>query len=86
MKAPTEPYEHTGADCVAWAEVNWNGGPRLGPIRYTLSLMQDRRDAALMLGAQSRPGSVAHWRPGLDHMIVLRGAQPGEELEWLVLE
>lgn len=44
-----EPLEHTGADCIAWAQVNWRGGPRLGSVRYARSLMQDRRDAALML-------------------------------------
>lgn len=80
---PLEPCEHTADDCLAWAAVNLRSGPRLASARYTFSLMQDRRDAQLMLGAQLQPTCVVHWRTGLDHLILLRGAPRGERLEWL---
>ncbi len=48
MKPRLEPLEHTAADALMWADVNWRGGPRFGPTLWTRSLMQDRRDAELM--------------------------------------
>lgn len=55
MKPILEPVEHTAEDAIAWAQVNWRGGPRGGPVRWTLSLLGDNRDAALMLAAQTAP-------------------------------
>jgi hypothetical protein len=42
----------------------------------------DRRDATLMLGAQVQPLCIVHWRPELDHWILLRGPPAGERLAW----
>lgn len=43
-----QPLEHTAEDCLAWAHVNWRC-PRFGSVRWTRSLMADRRDHEMML-------------------------------------
>lgn len=52
MKPRLDPQELTGPDAIAWAGVQWRGGPRFGPALWTRSLMDDSRDAELMLQAQ----------------------------------
>lgn len=54
---PLEPLEHTAEDALMWAELNWRGGPRFGPTLWAYSLMQDHRDADVMLQAQKPAGS-----------------------------
>lgn len=50
MKPRLEPCDHTEEDAYAWAGVVLNARPdRFGTILWTRSLMQDRRDADLML-------------------------------------
>lgn len=62
MKLRLEPCDHTEEDTLAWAHVIW-GHTVGGSTLWTRSLMQDRRDANLMLmAAEMRVGG---WGGGL---------------------
>jgi len=55
MKPRLEPCDHTPEDSLAWSGVIWlanRGSGYTGSYLWTRSLMQDRRDADLMLDAQ----------------------------------